>query len=82
MIRVCTRVITSEHLSSLQDHLSGCDYLKVRCVHPQCAVLVKKALLPEHLKNECIYRLVGCDLCHTQIVFTTMTASNTNLTVV
>lgn len=57
----------------LEEHTSGCEYLKVPCVHPECDVMVKKALLPEHLEKECLFRLVECDLCHAQIVLNRMT---------
>ena len=31
--------------------------------------MVKKALLPEHLKADCVFRLVTCELCNAQLVF-------------
>ena len=37
--------------------------------------MVKKAFLPEHLKAECVFRLVTCELCNTQLVFNKLTVS-------
>ena len=31
--------------------------------------MVKKALLLEHLKADCAFRLVTCELCNAQLVF-------------
>ena len=59
--------------SNLQGHTNSCEFLKIPCVHPECGMLVKKADLPEHLENECMYRLVECRLCLTQIAFIRMT---------
>ena len=52
-----------------QAHTVGCEFQKVKCVHPECGSLVKKTSLPHHLKNECEFRLVTCELCHSQVVF-------------
>ena len=77
--RVCLRLLLIwwQYLDlffcALQDHTSGCEYLKIPCVHPECGMMVKKALLSEHLKNECLYRLVECELCHAQILLNRMT---------
>ncbi|XP_074613277.1 TNF receptor-associated factor 2-like isoform X1 [Acropora palmata] len=53
----------------LEAHTVGCDFQKVKCVHPECGILVKKTSLPHHLKNECEFRVVTCELCHSQVVF-------------
>jgi len=50
-------------------HTVGCDFQKVKCVHPECGILVKKTSLPHHLKKECEFRVVTCELCHSQVVF-------------
>ncbi|CAH3023646.1 unnamed protein product [Porites evermanni] len=63
---------------NLEAHTNGCEFLKLPCVHPECGVLVKKADLPEHLENECLYRLVKCPLCHASIVFIRMTQHQEN----
>ncbi|XP_015767596.1 PREDICTED: TNF receptor-associated factor 3-like isoform X3 [Acropora digitifera] len=53
----------------LEAHTVGCDFQKVKCVHPECGILIKKTSLPHHLKNECEFRVVTCELCHSQVVF-------------
>ena len=60
-------------MSVLQGHTNSCEFLEIPCVHPECGMLVKKADLPEHLENECMYRLVECGLCHTQIALIKLT---------
>ncbi|XP_068677052.1 TNF receptor-associated factor 2-like [Montipora foliosa] len=52
----------------LEGHTSGCEYLKVPCVHPECDWTGEKALLPEHLEIECDFRLVPCEFCHSSVV--------------
>ena len=53
----------------MQVHTSNCEYVKVSCVHTECGAVVKKAFLPEHLKAECVFRLVTCELCSAQLVY-------------
>ncbi|XP_068689556.1 TNF receptor-associated factor 2-like isoform X2 [Montipora foliosa] len=53
-------------------HTNSCEYVKVTCVHPECGAMVKKASLPEHLEKECVFRLVTCELCHSQIILDRM----------
>ena len=62
----------------LQGHTNSCEFLKIPCVHAECGVMVKKADLPEHLENECMYRLVECGLCHAKIVLNKMTVQYDN----
>ena len=50
-----------------QSHISTCEFLKLPCVHAECGVLVKKADITRHLKEECTYRLEKCSFCQQQI---------------
>ena len=52
--------------------MNTCEFLKIPCVHPECAVLVKKSDLTLHLERECTYRLEKCTFCQRQIVFSRM----------
>jgi len=60
-------------IRNLEVHTSNCEYVKVSCVHAGCGAMVKKAFLPEHLKTDCAFRLVTCELCNAQLVFNKLT---------
>ncbi|XP_067057973.1 TNF receptor-associated factor 2-like isoform X3 [Acropora muricata] len=60
-------------IRNLEVHTSNCEYVKVSCVHTGCGAMVKKAFLPEHLKADCVFRLVTCELCNAQLVFNKLT---------
>ncbi|XP_074625620.1 TNF receptor-associated factor 6-like [Acropora palmata] len=50
-------------------HTVGCDFQKVKCVHPECGKFVKRISLSYHVESECKFRLVACELCQSQVVF-------------
>ena len=52
---------------STQNHMNGCPFLKIPCVHPECGMHMKKADLTEHLEKECKCRLEPCGFCKRQI---------------
>ena len=57
----------------MQVHTRSCEYVKVSCVYTECGTMVKKAFLAEHLKADCAFRLVTCELCNVQLVFNKLT---------
>jgi len=54
----------------LQDqHLSSCRYITVECRNTGCGDRVLLSKLEDHLKNECLQRLVECEDCETTLNF-------------
>ncbi|XP_015764763.1 PREDICTED: TNF receptor-associated factor 6-like [Acropora digitifera] len=53
----------------LEAHTDGCEFQKVNCVYPECGKMVTRISLPDHLENECEFRLVACELCQSQVIF-------------
>jgi len=48
----------------LQDqHLSSCQFITVECRNTGCGDKVLLDKLENHLKNDCLYRLVECKDC-------------------
>lgn len=53
-------------LSSLEDHLSDCDFAETVC--PQrCGRSMQRNCLDEHLEKECANRTVACDYCEREM---------------
>ena len=59
-----------------QSHTSGCEFLKVPCLHPECSTLMKKADLKQHLERYCMYRPQKCEFCAREIPLTNLKVSN------
>ena len=55
-----------------QAHINTCDYTLIACVHTHCKAKVKRLLLAEHLKDECLYRTVRCENCQESLPFVSM----------
>ena len=54
----------------LQDqHLSSCQYITVECRNTGCGDRVLLSKLEDHLKNECLQRLVKCKDCGRELMF-------------
>ena len=53
----------------LQAHVNVCHFTIIKCVHANCTTEVKRSLLAEHLKDECLYRSVRCENCHETLPF-------------
>ena len=60
-----------------QAHINTCGYTMIICVHTQCKARVRRLLLAEHLKDECLYRLVRCENCHESLPFSSLEVSKT-----
>ena len=62
-----------EHVNSfvlLQDqHLSSCQYITVECRYTGCGDRVLLSKLEDHLKNECLQRLVECKDCGRKLAY-------------
>jgi len=56
----------SGKLNSIHDHLThrdGCKFEIVECPN-RCGKALQRRSLPNHLKNNCLYRIVVCEYCH------------------
>jgi len=74
-----TYIITIyEHVNSLcQDqHLSSCQYITVECRNIGCGDRVLLSKLEDHLKNECLQRLVKCEDCGQKLMFKDLKVSH------
>ncbi|CAB4044037.1 TNF receptor-associated factor 3-like, partial [Paramuricea clavata] len=50
-------------------HIDSCEYTVIKCVHTPCKAKIKRSLLGEHLKEECLYRSVQCENCQEALPF-------------
>ena len=61
----------------LQDqHLSSCQFITVECRNTGCGDRVLLAKLEDHLKNECLYRLVECKDCGEKMAYSDLNVSH------
>ena len=58
-----------------QEHVQSCQYITVECRNAGCGERVLLANIEDHLKNECLQRLVNCKDCGKQILFSDLEVS-------
>ncbi|XP_068735287.1 TNF receptor-associated factor 1-like [Montipora capricornis] len=54
-------------ITSLNEHVSGCDFLEIPCVFEKCNAKVLKSNLAQHLETDCSQRQTECRYCSQEI---------------
>eukprot|EP00118_Oscarella_pearsei_P028968 m.3372 g.3372 ORF g.3372 m.3372 type:complete len:596 (+) comp9316_c0_seq1:400-2187(+) len=53
----------------LKEHMSACEHLPVNCSKQGCDAIVPKLKLKYHEEVECLYRVISCRNCKTEVLF-------------
>lgn len=61
-----------------QIHCSSCGFNPVLCPNADCGMIMEKLELLNHLKNECPFRLINCELCDDQVAANLMGGHHKN----
>jgi len=48
---------------NLKEHLEKCEYQIIKCTSNGCELLIMRSLLENHLRTDCQFKIVQCNLC-------------------
>ena len=52
---------------STDNQLSGCQFVEVKCVHPQCRLSLQRQLIAAHQTDQCKKRPFSCNYCQAYV---------------
>ncbi|XP_074606593.1 TNF receptor-associated factor 3-like isoform X2 [Acropora palmata] len=58
-----------DKITSVSEHVAGCDFVEILCVFEKCNAKVLKSKLAQHLQSECSQRQIECDYCCQEMPF-------------